>query len=228
MGDAGAVRRFGSHYPLLKQLRAQPCGAGNAGGQFQFLLDQLRTNALNDGRAQSIQPRPRLRRNPGAHGDSVLVAFDARDFVRAQVNLVVHLQPRHGVCADVRQHRLHLLDAAAALGVGGINHVQQQAGLAGFLQRGAERRHQVVRQIAHKSDRVSQHRLTIVRQLQPAQRGVQRGEQLGRHVGAGAGERIEQRGLAGIGVTDQRHRDHVVAHPRTPVLFTAAAHLFEP
>ena len=44
--------------------------------------------------------------------------------------------------------------------------------------------------------------------------GVERGEQLVRLVGLGVGERVEQRGLAGVGVADQRHREHVAPHAR--------------
>ena len=53
-----------------------------------------------------------------------------------------------------------------------------------------------------------------VRQSQPAHRRIERREQLVRHVGIRARQRVEQRRLAGVRVTDQRnarHR-HALAH----------------
>ena len=53
-----------------------------------------------------------------------------------------------------------------------------------------------------KPDRVGDDDLALAREAQPARRRVERGEQLvlGQHVAAG--ERVEQRGLAGVGVAD--------------------------
>ena len=59
-----------------------------------------------------------------------------------------------------------------------------------------------------KPDRVGDHDVRAARQRQLAHRGVERREQLVGDVGLGAGERAEQRRLAGVGVADQRHARH--------------------
>ena len=86
-----------------------------------------------------------------------------------------------------------------------VAHVQDDVGLDHLLQRGAERRHQHGRQIRDKADGIGQNDAVAVRQLDRAQRRIERGEQ---HVGRqhrGLRHAVEQRRLAGIGVADQRH-----------------------
>ncbi|MNJ67077.1 hypothetical protein D3C77_632180 [compost metagenome] len=86
----------------------------------------------------------------------------------------------------------------------GVDHVQQQIGIAGFLQRRAKRLDQLVRQVTNETHRIRQDHRSDIRQLQAPQRRIQRGEQLVGRVDVGFRERVEQRGLAGVGVTDQR------------------------
>ncbi len=97
-------------------------------------------------------------------------------------------------------------DALGAFRVGGVDHVQQQVRLAGLLQRRAEGRHQLVRQVAHEADGVRERNLEARREVQPAHGRVEGREQLVGGVGVGGGEAVEERGLARIGVSDQRHR----------------------
>ena len=70
--------------------------------------------------------------------------------------------------------------------------------------RRAERRDQLVRQVAHEPDRVGEQREPRIRQLQPAHGRIERREQLIGGVRARAGQAIEQRRLAGVRVADQR------------------------
>ncbi len=88
--------------------------------------------------------------------------------------------------------------------------MQQQVGLARFRQRGAERGDQLMRQVAHETDGVGEHQ-RMAGQLDAAHRRVQRGEQLVGGVGIRAGQGIEQRGLAGVGVAHQRDPGQLVA-----------------
>jgi hypothetical protein len=103
------------------------------------------------------------------------------------------------------QHALHFLDLLGVVRVGRIDHVQQQVGVGGFLQRGLEGVDEAVRQVADEADGVGQrHRAPRLRiaQVQLAGGGVQRGEQLVGRIGARLDQRVEQRRLAGVGVAD--------------------------
>ena len=73
------------------------------------------------------------------------------------VDLVVDQQLRDVAGADFLQHLVDLGDALVAQRVGGVDHVQQQVGLARFGQGRAERGDQFVRQVAHEADGVGQH-----------------------------------------------------------------------
>ena len=94
------------------------------------------------------------------------------------IDLVEHLDLRNLAGADRGQHLVHLLDALETLWIAGIDHVQQQARIARFLERGTKCRDQLVRQIAHESHRVREHRDLRARQLDAAHRRVERREQL--------------------------------------------------
>ena len=94
-------------------------------------------------------------------------------------------------------------------------------GLDHLFQRRAERRDQHGRQVGDEAHGVGQDDLHAARQLHRAQRRVERREQ---HVGlhhACAGQPVEQRRLAGIGVADQR--DDRIRHARAAVAMQLAA-----
>jgi len=104
--------------------------------------------------------------------------------------------------------------------------VQQQVGVDGFFERGAKRRHQLVRQFAHEADRVGHHHVAHFRaQVQAARGGVEGGEQLVGDVHTGLGEGIEQRRLAGVGIADQRDRESLAAPARTALGLVLLAQL---
>ena len=104
--------------------------------------------------------------------------------------------------ADFRQHGIDRGDLFLGLRMADVHDVQQQIRLHHFLQRRLERLDQAVRQFADETDRVREQNILVRRQFQAARRRVQRGEQfiLGQNVRAG--ERVEQGGFAGVGVTD--------------------------
>src|SRR5215470_3052240 len=85
-----------------------------------------------------------------------------------------------------------------------IAHMQDHISSNNLLERGAEGGDQRGRQIGDESDGVGQNDFRAMRQIERAHGGVKGREQ---HVGgehARAGEAIEQRRLASIGVADQR------------------------
>ena len=75
-----------------------------------------------------------------------------------------------------------------------------------LLQRRAECLDQLGRQVPNETDRVGQHVLAAVVERRPAGCRIEGGEQCVLHQHTRAGQRIEQAGLAGVGVTDDRHR----------------------
>ena len=146
--------------------------------------------------------------------DALLVAIDASRFARPQVDLVEDLERRCTFRTDLAEHRRHLGDAVHALGIRCIDHVQQQRGVARFFQRCAKRRHQIVRQLADEADGVGDHDRLAGLQRHASHRGIERREQLTRCEDAVAGQRIEQRRLAGVGVADERDRRHLATAAR--------------
>ncbi len=151
-----------------------------------------------------------------------------------RIELVEDQQLRHLTGADLVQHALHLFDLLGVVRVGRVDHVQQQVGIGGFLQRGLERIDQAVRQVADEPDRVGQrHRAAagaalLVVEVEPAGGGVQRGEQLVGRIGARLDQRVEERGLAGVGVADQRDVEGALALALAPLGVALALDLLQP
>ena len=113
--------------------------------------------------------------------------------------------------AELAQHGVDVALLRLGVFMRDVADVEDDVGLQHLLQRGAERRDQLRRQVGDEADGVRQHRLAAMRQLQRAQGRVERREQ---HVGGlhvGAGQAVEQRRFAGVGVADQR--DHPIRHP---------------
>ena len=88
--------------------------------------------------------------------------------------------------ADLREHRVDGGDLLVAILGAGVDHVQQQVGVGGFGERRAKRRDQVVRQVADEPDGIRQHDRLRAGHVDPAQRRVERREQLVGGVDAGA------------------------------------------
>ena len=85
-----------------------------------------------------------------------------------------------------------------------------------------------MRQIGHETHGVGQHRRHVVVELEAPERRVQRREELVRRVHAGLRERVEQRRLARVRVTDERHRGDLVAQPVASPELALTVHLLEP
>ena len=58
--------------------------------------------------------------------------------VLQRVDLVEYQKLRHGIGADLRQHTLDFLHLFRMVRIGGIDDMQQQVGVDGFLQGGLE------------------------------------------------------------------------------------------
>ncbi len=126
------------------------------------------------------------------------------------------------------QHALHLVELLPQQRAGGVDHVQQQVGVGRLLQGGAEGLHQLVRQVADEAHGVRQrHRGLHLLQVHRAGGGVERGEQLVGDVGVGLDQRVEQRGLAGVGVAHQRDLEGAAALARLALRATLLLDLLE-
>src|SRR6185436_234665 len=106
-----------------------------------------------------------------------LVALDARGKVRG-VDLVHDLYLRHVLGPDFLEHRIDGRSLLVARRVRGVDDVQQEIGLGRRRERRAKRRHEIVREVADEADGVGQHDRCGPGDVYPAQRGVERGEEL--------------------------------------------------
>src|SRR5207248_8842700 len=106
--------------------------------------------------------------------------------------------------AHFLEHGSDRLELLLGVRAARIDDVQEQAGLPGFFERRLERSDQMMRQIADEADRVTEQDAAPVRDLPGPGAGVERREELvaGHHFAAG--ELVEQRALAGVGVADER------------------------
>ena len=105
--------------------------------------------------------------------------------------------------AELAQNILDIGQLRFGVLVRHVADVQNNVGLDHFLERGAECGDQHGRQVGDETDRVGENDARAVRQIDGAQRRVERGEQ---HVGrehARLRHAVEQRRFAGIGVADQ-------------------------
>ena len=86
--------------------------------------------------------------------------------------------------------------------------MEHQVGLGRFLERRAKGGDQRVRQPIDEADGVRHQQLAAVWQPQLTHQRVERHEQGVRGVSVRAGQHVEQRRLAGVGVADERNRRH--------------------
>ena len=84
--------------------------------------------------------------------------------------------------------------------------MQQQVGRRDLLERRAKGGDQRVRQPLDEADRVGHEQLAPIRQPHLADERIERDEQRVRRDRVAAGQRVEQRRLAGVGVADERDR----------------------
>ena len=118
-----------------------------------------------------------------------------------QVGLAQDQQPRHVVGADLGQH---LVDGGGhhhqlVLVGGAVDDVEDQIGEPRLLERRAERLDQLVRKLANEADGVGHQVVAAAGPHHPCGR-VQRVEQAVPNSDLGAGQRVQQRRLPGVGV----------------------------
>ena len=161
------------HGIQCEELRTQPAQALR---QAQRADEQVFTEQFGDRLAQQFEPLAIARRQPYPLGLAITIALDLRLDALDQIDLVVYLEHRQLVGADLAEYRHDLFDLLVALRLMGVDHVQQQIGVARLFQGRPECLHQLVRQMADETHRVGQHHRTKVIQFQTPQGRVESGE----------------------------------------------------
>ncbi len=112
-----------------------------------------------------------------------------------------------------------------------VDHLQQEVGVGRLLERRAERREQVLREIADEPHRVGEDDLALAPARPAAPQGararIEGREELVLREHVGARERVEQRALAGVRVADDRHRGHAVPRALATALLALLAELLQ-
>ncbi len=141
------------------------------------------------------------------------------------VRLVDHHDLRDVDGADVADDLAHGGELLLRRRVGTVHHVEDQVGVADLLHGGAERLDEVVRQVPDETDGVGEGVDPAAGRLRPAHGRVQGGEQGVLHQDTGAGEAVEQGGLAGVGVARDGHRRDLVPSALLALDVAAGLHL---
>src|SRR4051812_31350825 len=171
---------------------------------------------FGDRTAQLVQAGAGAGAHENARNPTILIALGAA-LEPGEIDLVADHELRQRFRPDFLQDLVHLALLRVPYRRGGVYHVQQEVGVHRFLQGGAKRGHQPMGQVADEADGVRQHHVTYPFQPDAARGGVEGGEQLVRLVRLGVRERVEQRRLAGIGVADERDRQHLAAYAAAPL-----------
>ena len=129
--------------------------------------------------------------------------------------------------ADFGQNAVHSGNLLHAIRTGGIHHMQQQIRVCGFFQRGMKGCDQRMGQVADEAHGIGQDNLPDFRQKQAPRGGVQRGKQLVGRIGARFGQRVEQRGFAGIGIAHQGNAQQLATTAGTTLHGALALQLLE-
>ena len=160
---------------------------------------------LLDAGAQLLDPLPgagRDRDRPGQAGAQRGQGDGVGEVGLVQDDELGHVQGS----GDLGQDGAHGGHLAEGVGVGGVDDVQHEVGPGDLLQGGAEGLNELVGQVAHETDGVSEGVGASFGGLGPPDGGVEGGEQGVLNHDAGLGEAVHEGGLAGVGVTGDRHR----------------------
>jgi hypothetical protein len=164
------------------------------------------------------QLRDALSRHGGdEHRSGVAARELGASSVVDEVRLTEHEHARRADRVDLREHlldrrrhreQLLLVDR-------GVDDVENQVGETGFLERRAECVDELVRKLADEADGVG-HQVVAPAGPQHARGRIERVEQAVANADGSAGERVQQRRLAGIRVARERHRRQVRPLPLGP------------
>ena len=122
---------------------------------------------------------------------------------RKQVNFIKDFNAGLGERFELAEDFFYLRLLLFAVGGGGVADVEQHLGVRDLLQCCAEAGDQRVGQIANEADCIRQQNLAPAWQFDGAELRVECGEHARGRKHLGAGDRVEERALAGVGVANQ-------------------------
>ena len=144
--------------------------------------------------------------------------------LRQQINLVQNFDAGLGERFELAENFFDLRFLLFAIGGGSVANVEEHLGLRNLFERGAKAGDQRVRQIADEADRVRQQNAAAAGQLNGPQFRIERGEHARRRKHLRAGDRVEQRAFAGVGVADECDGGHGNRLAALALLAAHAAH----
>ena len=175
--------------------------------QIQRAANPIASQPLGDRLQEQIDTGARLRGHPDAARQSGRIPLDSRRLLGEQIDLVVDLQTRDLVAADLGEHLLHVGHETGTMRCRCLHDMEQQRGIARLLEGRAERRHQLMRKPADEADRIGDEHPSAVGKGEPAQGRVQGCKELIGLEDTGLGQAVEECRLARVGIAHKReHR----------------------
>ena len=172
---------------------------------------------VGDGQFHELANRPKLaaefveeQRNAlsaaGGNRDTMgILLKKASEHVATAVELIDFVEDHQGRFAfgpDFSEDGIDGFYLFLRLRMADIDHVDEQIGLDDFLECGFESFDEAVGQFANEADRVGEQHILVGRKAQSAGGRIEGGEEFIFCEDVGAGEGVEQRGFAGVGVPD--------------------------
>ena len=127
--------------------------------------------------------------------------------VAERVDLVEHVQARDVMRTEQLEDLLDGADLLDGLRRRSVRDHEQQIRVQGLFERRVKARDELVREVANEADRVGDQHGAPAAQPPGSGAGVERREQAVLGGDAGVRQAVHQRGLAGVGVTDQSDRE---------------------
>src|SRR6266496_89681 len=230
MRDGTGQFRANPDSVVLEALGCYPGLAVKAGQQTGVLIGYLQLNAHRIGiqlfpeAIEELVQTPSLDCRESNAVSSAKVRLTVSSVFRQEIDLVVNIDSRLVLDPQFLQDLFHRRHLVPPLGAAEIHNMNQQIGLAYFLESGPKRSHNVMGQFANKSDGVGKNDVELVGQGQAAQKGIERGEELAARDRAGMCESVKERGLAGIRVTDERDNRNGNAFSLFPAKLSVKPH----
>lgn len=128
---------------------------------------------------------------------------------------------------NIRDHLADCVDLGQRVDVGAVHHVHQQIRVDHLFECGAERLDQLGGQVPDEPDGVGEHEWPAVGKFRAPGGGFQGGEQRVLHQHPGPGQRVEQAGLAGVGVADDGDRRHLASQAAAALGVAGLLHVLD-